>query len=145
MKQALLGAVAFGATMALPFLSYAQSEITAGGGVDVGQREYSLSCAACHGKTGKGDGPLVELLTKTPTDLTEIQKNAGAVFPFDRLYTVIDGREMIAAHGSREMPVWGDQFRMDAAELGRGFPLTESLVRGRIVALIFYIYTLQNK
>jgi len=149
MKQILLGAAAFAAATAYPVFGFAQSGITAGGAIDIGKREYFYSCAVCHGNAGKGDGPLVELLRKTPTDLTTIQKNNGGVFPFDRLYAVIDGREVLSAHGPREMPVWGDQFRVDAAELGRGFPLSpqnaESLGRGRIIALIGYIYTLQSK
>ncbi len=149
MKQIFIVAAAFAAAIAFPVFGYAQSRVTPGGGVDIGEREYALSCAVCHGNTGKGDGPLVELLKKTPTDLTTIQKNNGGVFPFDKLYAVIDGREIVAAHGPREMAVWGSEFRRDAAELSRGFPLSllnaESFVRGRIVALIGYIYTLQAK
>jgi len=47
------------------------------------------------------------------------------------------------------MPVWGREYRDDAAELFRGFGINpkdvESFVRGRIIALIGYIYTLQAK
>jgi mono/diheme cytochrome c family protein len=148
MKKLLPGAAVFGAALiALPASVYAQSRVMAGSGVDIGEREYALSCAVCHGDAGKGDGPLVEFLKKAPADLTTIQKNNGGAFPFDRLYAVIDGRQIVAAHAPREMPVWGDAFHRDAGELG--FPLSpqnaESLVRGRIIALISYIYTLQSK
>jgi mono/diheme cytochrome c family protein len=149
MKQTLTVAAAFAAAIAFPVFGYAQPRAIPGGGVDIGEREYALSCAVCHGDAGKGDGPIVALLKKMPTDLTMIQKNNGGVFPFDRLYAVIDGREIVAAHGPREMAVWGSEFRRDAAELSHGFPLSllnaESFVRGRIVALIGYIYTLQAK
>ena len=30
--------------------------------VDLGQKEFNASCAACHGFTGKGDGPFATLL-----------------------------------------------------------------------------------
>ena len=140
---ALSSTIAVAALISFPILGSAQMA------VDIGKREYALSCTVCHGDKGKGDGPLVEYLKKPPTDLTRIQKNNGGVFPFDRLYAVIDGRQPVGAHGLREMPVWGSEYRDDAAELFRGFGIsakdTESFVRGRIVALIGYIYSLQEK
>jgi mono/diheme cytochrome c family protein len=115
---------------------------------DIGKNEYVLNCAVCHGDKGKGDGPLVALLKKPAADLTKIQKNNSGVFPFDRVYEIIDGREAVAAHGPREMPIWGDKYNNEAA--GRmGIWVTtkdlESFVRGRILALVGYIYTLQAK
>ena len=132
---AVLGAVLFAA----PVLSYGQDE-------DFGKRVYINRCAVCHGVSGKGDGPLAPELKAHVADLTQIQKNSGGVFPFDRLYRVVDGREVVAAHGPREMPVWGNENEVD---LTTGFRVNpkdlESYVRGRIIALIGYIYTLQAK
>ena len=144
MKQLCIGTVVLGAGLvAAPVVGYAQMP------VDIGKREYVLACAVCHGVSGKGDGSLVEYLKKPPTDLTKIQKNNSGVFPFDRLYEVVDGRKAVGGHGPREMPVWGSEFRDDAADLTRGFGISpkdaESYVRGRIIALIGYIYTLQAK
>ncbi len=144
MKQLCIGTAVLGAALvAAPALCNAQLA------VDIGKREYALSCAVCHGDRGTGDGYLVEYLKKPPTDLTKIQKNNDGVFLFARLYAVIDGREAVAAHRPREMPVWGREYRDDAAELFRGFGINpkdvESFVRGRIIALIGYIYTLQAK
>ncbi len=127
------------ALIAAPMLGRGQA-------VDVGMREYLSRCAVCHGESGKGDGPLAAQLKTTVSDLTEIQKNNGGVFPFDRLYRVIDGREAVAAHGPREMPVWGSE---NAVDLTTGFRVNpkelDSFVRGRLIALIGYIYTLQAK
>lgn len=64
-------------------------------------------CAVCHGERGKGDGPLNASLKTPAPDLSKIQKNKVGVFPFNRIYRVIDGREVVAAHGPRDMPVWG--------------------------------------
>ena len=144
MKQLRIGTTVLGAALiGAPVLAYAQMA------VDIGKREYVLACTVCHGGSGKGDGPLVEYLKKPPTDLTKLQKNNSGVFPFDRLYQVIDGRKAVGAHGPREMPVWGREYREDAAELTRGFGISpqnaESFVRGRIISLIGYIYTLQVK
>jgi len=145
MKQLCIGtAVLSAALIGAPVLGYAQR-------VDIGKREYVNSCAICHGGSGKGDGSLVEYLKKPATDLTKLQKDNMGVFPFDRVYQVIDGREAIGAHGPREMPIWGRQYSEQAAEevglyFGYGTPKDlASFVRGRIIALIGYIYTLQAK
>lgn len=140
MKQLYMGTAVLGAALvAAPVLGHAQAE-------DIGKREYANRCAVCHGDGGKGDGPLSALLKIPVSDLTKIQKNNTGVFPFDRLYGVIDGREVVAAHGPREMPVWGNE---NAVDLTTGFRVNpkelESYVRGRIIALIGYIYTLQAK
>ena len=37
---------------------------------DVGRAVYQAKCAACHGKTGKGDGPAARALPKKPADLS---------------------------------------------------------------------------
>jgi mono/diheme cytochrome c family protein len=114
---------------------------------DIGKHEYFLNCAVCHGDSGKGDGPLVEWLNRRPADLTIIQKNNAGVFPFARVYDVIDGRQAVAAHGPREMPIFGRDYSQEAGEyFGFAAPKgIESFVRGRIIALIGYIYTLQAK
>jgi mono/diheme cytochrome c family protein len=114
---------------------------------DIGKYEYALNCAVCHGVSGKGDGKLVAFLNRRPTDLTIIQKNNKGVFPFDRLYEVIDGRIAVGPHGPREMPIFGRDYSQEAGEYhGIVIPKDiESYVRGRIVALIGYIYSLQEK
>jgi mono/diheme cytochrome c family protein len=116
---------------------------------DIGKQEYVISCAVCHGDKGKGDGPLVEWLKKPAADLTKIQKANMGIFPFDRVYQVIDGREGVTAHGPRDMPVWGDHFSYEARYTMGGIAPTkdvvDSFVRGRIIALVGYIYTLQGK
>ncbi len=140
MKQLCMGAAMLGAALvAAPALGYAQQP------VDIGKREYVNSCAVCHGDNGKGHGPLAAFLNKASTDLTTIQKNNVGVFPFDRVYEVIDGRQAVAFHGTRDMPVWGKWYSVEGAGDFYGFGGVESSVRGRIIALIGYIYTLQAK
>ncbi|MDP1781172.1 MAG: cytochrome c, partial [Hydrogenophaga sp.] len=82
---------------------------------DPGKREFDANCASCHGTSGKGDGPLVPFLTRSPPDLTQLAKRNGGVLPMSRLYDVIDGAE-VPAHGSRDMPVWGRDYRVKDAE-----------------------------
>jgi mono/diheme cytochrome c family protein len=67
-------------------------------------------CAACHGKDGKGDGPAAPALKVAPADLTALtQKNSGK-YPVMRVTSVLNGQANLAAHGNKEMPVWGKIF-----------------------------------
>jgi mono/diheme cytochrome c family protein len=112
---------------------------------DPGKREFDNSCASCHGSTGKGGGPLVPFLTRSPPDLTLLAKNNGGVLPMSRLYDVIDGAE-VAAHGTRDMPVWGRDYRIKDAEYFMEAPYNaEAHVRARILGLLEYINRIQAK
>lgn len=82
--------------------------------VDIGKREFDNNCAVCHGKTGKGDGPYADLLKKGLPDLTTMARRNGGVFPLARAYEVIEGAG--AGHGTREMPLWGQDYSVKAAE-----------------------------
>ena len=99
-----------------------------------GKMEYQSSCAACHGMNGKGDGPLSGELRTTPSDLTLLAKNNGGVFPAKVLYEIIDGRKTIRAHGSYEMPVWGNVFSRDP-----------KFAQTRILAIVDYLKVIQVK
>lgn len=80
-----------------------------------GKDMYLQYCAACHGKEGKGDGPAAKALKTQPTNLTTLTSNNHGAFPDIRIARVIQGSDDLAAHGSREMPIWGEVFtRMDA-------------------------------
>jgi len=71
-------------------------------------REY---CAVCHGTAGKGDGPAASALKIPPTDLTQITKANGGRFPQSRVQHIINGEAgSTAAHGSKDMPIWGNIF-----------------------------------
>jgi len=37
--------------------------------------------------------------------------------PADRIARWVDGREDVGAHGTREMPVWGERFRVPEGDL----------------------------
>lgn len=120
------------------------SAVLAQSPADLGKREYMSNCANCHGETGKGGGPYVELLKRSPPDLTMMAKNNGGVFPVSRAYAVIEGAG--ASHGSRDMPIWGQQYRVRAAEYYVDVPYNdEAFVRTRILALIEYMHRLQAK
>lgn len=112
---------------------------------DLGKSEFDANCASCHGLTGKGNGPVTDLLKKSPPDLTLLAKKNGGVLPFARLYEIIDGAN-VPGHGTREMPVWGREYRIIAGEHYVDQPYDpEVYVRGKILALIDYINRLQAR
>ena len=115
--------------------------------VDVGKLEYEGACAVCHGVTGVGNGPMVGQLSTPVPDLMVLARNNAGVFPFDRVYQVIDGRQEVKAHGSRDMPVWGRGFRLQSSGFFESYPARdpESPARSRILALTEYVYRLQGK
>jgi len=75
-----------------------------------GQRTYERACASCHGVDGRGDGPVASSLKVRPPNLTTLAKKNGGVFPRDRVTAIITGEIPLAAHGTREMPVWRQRF-----------------------------------
>lgn len=114
---------------------------------DLGKREFDTNCASCHGVDGKGNGPLGELLKRSPPDLTQLAKKNQGILPMGRLYEVIEGAG-VPSHGTREMPIWGRDFRLgDAQNLieARGNYDADALVRARILTLLEYINRLQAK
>ncbi len=117
-------------------------------GLDIGKQEYIFSCADCHGVDGKGNGPVAPYMKAKVPDLTVLAKNSAGVFPFAQVYNVIDGRQTVGAHGPRDMLIWGNEFREEAAKASR-YEATRgelsSYARGKIIALIGYIYSLQAK
>jgi mono/diheme cytochrome c family protein len=114
-----------------------------------GKREFDSNCAACHGMDAKGRGPVAGFLTKNPPDLTLLARGNGGVFPMDRLYRAIDGRDLpegsqAGPHGSREMPIWGRDYRLRDGEYHGDTPYdADAMVRGRILALLEYLNRLQ--
>ncbi|HET9823493.1 MAG TPA: c-type cytochrome [Burkholderiaceae bacterium] len=112
--------------------------------LDFGKREYDNNCAACHGKAGKGDGVYVDLLRKSAPDLTTMAKRNGGVFPMARAYDVIDGGG--TGHGTRDMPIWGQEYSVQAANFYMDVPYDQqAYVRSRILALAEYLNRLQAR
>jgi mono/diheme cytochrome c family protein len=104
--------------------------------IEIGKTQYQASCAACHGIDAKGDGPVSSELKTHPADLTVLAKNNNGVFPYDKVYQMIDGRNStIASHGTREMPIWGYRFG----------PIEAYRFKARILAVIDYLKTVQQK
>jgi mono/diheme cytochrome c family protein len=136
-KKGLAEIVAATLFWVIPAVGLAQEEVV----LNNGEREYQAYCATCHGAQGKGDGPMSTILTVVPADLTQIRKKNNGEFPFWRVYKIIDGRDMVRGHGARGMPVWGAYF---LSEEGGGY-LDEDRVIGRVLGLVYYLQSIQEK
>lgn len=144
-SKVLLTALAIALAPALA-MAQQKSQPKAGKPVDFGKSEYETKCASCHGLKGKGDGPASIYLNRKPSDLSLLAKNNNGVLPVERMYEVITGGVGVPVHGTRDMPVWGTAYRIQAAEHYVDTPYDpESYVRGRVLTLIEYISRIQTK
>jgi mono/diheme cytochrome c family protein len=109
-----------------------------------GEHDFGIYCASCHGEDGRGGGPSSFGLSTEPPDLTTLARRHGGAFPESRVARLIDGREEVKAHGPREMPVWGDWFKMEAAEGLGGAEGGDATVRRRIANLIEFLKSIQQ-
>lgn len=129
----------------IPIMVNAQD--ISGGSLDLGKKEFESRCAICHGANGEGQGTWKGMLKVAPADLTVLAKNNKGVFPFDKVHSIIDGRADVKAHGSREMPIWGDVYNIEAAKYYSDYFGThdpEYFIKARIYALISYLGDLQK-
>lgn len=100
---------------------------------------YRQHCAACHGASAHGDGPVAAALSVMVPDLTLIAKRHGGTFPDEAVRQSIDGRTLRLAHGTRYMPVWGllpDEPVTGAASFS---------TQGPIARLVAYLRSIQAR
>jgi mono/diheme cytochrome c family protein len=101
-----------------------------------GQAMFKEYCAVCHGEAGRGDGPAANALKKRPADLTQLARKNNGSFPELHVIGFVTGADVVAAHGTRDMPIWGDLFKsLD--------PNTAEVARLRVNNLMEYIKALQ--
>lgn len=106
----------------------------------VGRAEYLRYCSACHGDDGRGDGVVSGLMQPRPSDLTQLAAGHGGTFPTLQVRETIDGRKQPQAHGSTEMPVWGEVLAHEKA-----MAQPDAHVRGQVQAIVQYLSTIQAK
>ena len=103
-----------------------------------GPEMYTAYCAVCHGVDGRGSGPAAGALKVPPPNLTTLARKNGGKYPSDHVMNAIQGALRLPAHGSKEMPVWGDLFW----GMSQGH---SSEVQLRVTNLNKYIESLQAK
>jgi mono/diheme cytochrome c family protein len=100
---------------------------------------FRTYCATCHGTSARGDGPLASSMTRKPSDLTEIAKRNGGLYPSELVLRTIDGKNPVRGHGGPDMPVCGDAF---ARSRDGGDP---ARVRTMIQSLVDYLESIQSR
>ena len=108
--------------------------------VSSGTEMYSNYCASCHGAKGNGEGPAATALKIPPTDLTTLSQKNGGVFPANHIAAVLRFGIENPAHGSSEMPIWGNLM----SSLTPGTQDNSTQVRLRISNLTDYLKQIQK-
>lgn len=136
---------------ALLFLLPSSIALLADGAADFSQSErtvlaargsvtYRVYCQTCHGRAGAGDGKLASLLDARPADLTRIGEAHEGTYSGEHVFQMIDGRDAVASHGRREMPVWGEALAATDEAAG----LTPDQIETKIWELVFYLESIQH-
>ncbi len=97
---------------------------------------YRAYCASCHGKDGRGDGPVAPALKVSPPDLTRLTARQGGMFPAIEVQAILRGTA-VSAHGSEEMPVWGPIFQ--------ALDPSDARVKARIASLVSHLRSIQRR
>jgi mono/diheme cytochrome c family protein len=84
--------------------------------VSSGGAMYHSYCASCHGSDGRGQGPAAPTLNTMPADLSMLSRNNGGKFPVFKVGEILGRRPGVTAHGSADMPIWGNVFRSRQGE-----------------------------
>jgi len=102
-----------------------------------GRDIYMDRCGVCHGDDGKGNGPAVGSLKVAPADLTLLTMRYGGTFPTEQVKKIVGDWVDITAHGSREMPIWGDLFHPKRAA-------DQQIANDRFKSLVVYLESIQQ-
>ena len=129
--------VVFGSCAAMLLVAAGCSQQQVSGGAAL----YSANCANCHGRYADGQGPAAaDVAGGASPDLRYLAARNGGTFPREWVAKVIDGREIVAAHGERQMPVWGNAF----AELDTANGSSKAQTEAKIQALVDYLIKVQQ-
>ncbi len=99
---------------------------------------FDTQCSGCHGgEDVAADKSVVDTLSAIPPDLTRINKRRGVrEFPVAEIARMIDGRILVAGHGPREMPVWGQVYEDEGMDEGE--------IKGEKGKLVAYLMRIQT-
>ena len=106
---------------------------------ELGKTLYERYCASCHASVPGEAAPVAPALRRQPPDLTRLTERLGRPLAREDLASFIDGRREVAAHGTREMPVWGRRLYEDYPQT----PGTDVVREGTIALILDYLETIQ--
>ena len=103
---------------------------------------YLRLCAACHGRSGRGDGPCADEFKTRPPDLTRLAGRHGGKFPREDVEAALIGRRVVPAHGTADMPIWGQ--RLASPEESPAATAVAFEQARLVTALLDYVQALQR-
>lgn len=106
-------------------------------GQSTGKHDFEQLCAPCHGIDGTGK--VRDLVEANPPDLTDLSLSNNGKFPFDKVYRIVDGRQMLNSHKRFAMPFWGIYLQK------QGTHESEAAVKQRITEIVRYVEIIQKK
>ena len=106
-----------------------------------GEQLFQRLCASCHGSSAQGDGPVAASLKVAVPNLRELTKRHRGDFPTQKIERIIDGRTVVAPHGTRIMPVWGNELLRSEA----GNPEAERDEADLIRKIVEYLRGIQSQ
>jgi len=126
---AMIGIALTGAGTQAPNASHAREQSTQLIQSVKGSDLFQAYCASCHGIDAKGRGPAAPALKTRVPDLTLLSRRNGGRFPEAQVREAIVGGQIVAAHGSREMPIWGPIFHQVEGDQDWGNVRLENLIK----------------
>ena len=123
------------------------AEVSSNSALTAAANDFHNLCAPCHGPSGRGDGPVGDVMTTKPANLTTIVKRYSGTFPDEMIYEKIEGLDMPLSHGTLQMPVWGDVFLNESVGKStstKDAKKAETKVEMRIKNLVEYLKTIQT-
>ena len=143
-----VAAVVFAVSASNPTLAQSGGEMTPEQQIAEGEAIFRLYCSPCHGVDARGGGPVAADLKTEPPSLRDITKRRNNVFDAREITAFIDGRDMPRAHGTPEMPIWGNLFRYVAEvsdALASDQEAIERRAQERISLIVKYLESIQEK
>jgi mono/diheme cytochrome c family protein len=100
---------------------------------------FQLYCSTCHGRDGRGGGPVARALKVPPPDLTLLARHNRGVFALERVQAFVanDGKDLSLSHGTSDMPVWAPIFR--------SLDPSDTMANIRITNLVEHLRSIQQK
>jgi mono/diheme cytochrome c family protein len=135
-----MGTAFLTATMAAFWATAALAEEQPPTGAEAGKIIFRTICVSCHGKDARGGGPVAVSLKTKPANLRLIAHRRSGTFPPEEIGQYIDGRKAPPAHGTREMPVWGNELATAAPDE----QVREQRRAQAIEQLVAYLKTIQD-
>lgn len=128
--------------LALLFLlsAFGRAAVRAEDSEDPGRAMYLRYCGACHGSGAKGDGVAATVMRPKPSDLTRIAKRQGG-FDAPRITAFVDGTKELRAHGSKDMPVWGEILHDDSGSIAG----SKNAAQSKLMLITEHLRTIQAK